>query len=108
MDDTPKGPLSHGYVSDRNGTGPDMAGLGASLFRRDSGSAASAPMSESPDPIRAELFSADRLEQHAESLGRQRILAGGETGRPLSPRGHAASSPTPSSPSSADPSARSR
>jgi len=65
-----------------------MAGLRASLFRRDSGLAAppSAPMSESPDPIRAELFGADRLEQHAENLARQRILAEGETGRPLSPR----------------------
>jgi len=43
-------------------------------------------MSESVEPIRAELFSADRLEQHAEGLARQRILAKGETGRPLSPR----------------------
>ena len=65
-----------------------MASLRASLFRRDSGLAApsSAPMSESPDPIRAELFGTDRLDQHAESLARQRILAEGETGRPLSPR----------------------
>jgi hypothetical protein len=34
------------------------------------------------DPIRAELFSAERLEQLAESLARQRTLAEGETGRP--------------------------
>jgi cyclic beta-1,2-glucan glucanotransferase len=38
------------------------------------------------DPIRAELFSAERLEQLAESLARQRTLTEGETGRPLAPR----------------------
>jgi cyclic beta-1,2-glucan synthetase len=43
-------------------------------------------MPESQDPIRAELFSAERLEQHAESLASQRTLDGGTRGRPLSSR----------------------
>jgi cyclic beta-1,2-glucan synthetase len=65
-----------------------MAGLGASWFQPGSGPAGppSKPVLESPEPIRAELFDADRLEQHAESLARQRVLAEGEAGRPLSPR----------------------
>jgi cyclic beta-1,2-glucan synthetase len=41
---------------------------------------------DSPEPIRAELFSAERLEQHAESIARQRTLARDQRGRPLSPR----------------------
>ena len=43
-------------------------------------------MPESPDLIRAELFSAERLEEHARTLARQRTLAGARSGRPLSPR----------------------
>jgi cyclic beta-1,2-glucan synthetase len=43
-------------------------------------------MPESQDAIRAELFGAERLEQHAESIARQGTLADSETGRPLSPR----------------------
>ncbi len=38
------------------------------------------------DPIRADLFSPERLEEHAERIARQRILAEGKTGRRLSPR----------------------
>src|SRR5262245_24651706 len=41
---------------------------------------------DSLEPIRAELFSAERLEQHAVSLARQRTVAGGKSDRPLSPR----------------------
>ncbi|HSS45413.1 MAG TPA: hypothetical protein VLO07_08745, partial [Thermoanaerobaculia bacterium] len=43
-------------------------------------------MPESPDPIRAELFSPERLEDRAEQIAGQPILADGKTGRPLSPR----------------------
>jgi cyclic beta-1,2-glucan synthetase len=43
-------------------------------------------MPDSYDPIRAELFSVERLEQHAASIARLRTLAGGKSGRPLSPR----------------------
>src|SRR5436309_9894752 len=51
-------------------------------------SPASSAMSilESADPIRDELFGVERLEEHAERMARQRTLAAGETGRPLSPR----------------------
>ncbi len=38
------------------------------------------------DPIRADLFSPERLEKHAERIARQRVLADGEAGRRLSPR----------------------
>jgi hypothetical protein len=41
---------------------------------------------ESADPIRHDLSSLERLEEHAERIARLRTLAGGETGRPLSPR----------------------
>ncbi len=41
---------------------------------------------ESADPIRDELFSAERLEEHAERMARGRTLAGSETGRRPSPR----------------------
>ena len=41
---------------------------------------------ESQEPIRAELFSPERLEQHAERLAGLRTLAEGTRGRPLSPR----------------------
>jgi cyclic beta-1,2-glucan synthetase len=41
---------------------------------------------ESQDAIRAELFSVERLEQHAESLAGQRVLGEGRSGRPISPR----------------------
>ncbi|HEX6031603.1 MAG TPA: hypothetical protein VFY90_09220, partial [Tepidiformaceae bacterium] len=37
------------------------------------------------DPIRAELFSPERLEEHAERIARQRVLAGSKAGRRLSP-----------------------
>jgi len=38
------------------------------------------------DPIRADLWSPERLEEHAESIARRRVLAGGKSGRRLSPR----------------------
>jgi cyclic beta-1,2-glucan synthetase len=65
-----------------------MPGLRARALLRDLGSRAfsSGTLPDSPDPIRAELFSADRLEQHAESVAAQRVLAEGGSGRPLSPR----------------------
>src|SRR4029453_5045611 len=65
-----------------------MPGLSVSGLLRDVSSPApsSAAMPESPDPIRAELFSAETLEQHAESLARLRALGEGGAGRPLSPR----------------------
>jgi cyclic beta-1,2-glucan glucanotransferase len=50
------------------------------------------PASSSPfapgtqDPIRADLWSPERLEEHAESIARLRILARGKTGRRLSVR----------------------
>ena len=65
-----------------------MPGLKALLVPR--AAAVPAPstalMAESPDPIRAELFSVERLEQHAEGLAGQRILDEGKRGRRLSPR----------------------
>jgi cyclic beta-1,2-glucan synthetase len=65
-----------------------MPAVEAALPRGDVGSSASAwaPSPESPDPIRAELFGAERLEEHAEGIARHRTLTGGETGRPLLPR----------------------
>ncbi|MGH7388557.1 MAG: GH36-type glycosyl hydrolase domain-containing protein [Candidatus Rokuibacteriota bacterium] len=65
-----------------------MPGLRGLFLLRDFGSPvpSSAPTPDSGDPIRAELFSAERLEQHAGSIARQRTLAEGETGRPLSSR----------------------
>ncbi|HEX5528733.1 MAG TPA: hypothetical protein VFZ82_04185, partial [Methylomirabilota bacterium] len=50
------------------------------------------PASSSPfgpgdqDPIRADLWSPERLEEHAESIARLRVLPRGTTGRRLSPR----------------------
>ena len=38
------------------------------------------------EPVRADLFSPERLEEHAESIARLRVLAPGRTGRRLSPR----------------------
>jgi cyclic beta-1,2-glucan synthetase len=65
-----------------------MPGLKASGLFRDLGSPgfSSGSLPDSQDAIRAELFSAERLEQHAESVAAQRVLADGQTGRPLSPR----------------------
>ena len=37
------------------------------------------------DPIRADLFSPERLEEHAERIARQRVLADGKNGRRLPP-----------------------
>ena len=60
----------------------------ASLLLRD----VQSPASSSPfatgaqDPIRADLWSPERLEEHAESIARQRVLPRGKTGRRLSPR----------------------
>jgi cyclic beta-1,2-glucan synthetase len=55
---------------------------------REAGGAApaSALEPESRDPIRAELFSPERLEQHAESVAAQGLLPEGRRGRPLAPR----------------------
>jgi cyclic beta-1,2-glucan synthetase len=65
-----------------------MPGVRAALLLGDLGSPASssATWPGSRDPIRAELLGAERLEQHAEGIARQRTLPGGETGHPLSPR----------------------
>jgi cyclic beta-1,2-glucan glucanotransferase len=65
-----------------------MPGLRASVLFRDLGSRAfsSGSLPDSQDPIRAELFSAERLEQHAESVAAQRTLAEGRSGRSISPR----------------------
>ena len=65
-----------------------MPGLRARALFRDLGSRAfsSGSLPDSQDPIRAELFSAERLEQHAESVAAQRVHADGGSGRPLSPR----------------------
>ena len=41
---------------------------------------------DAADPIRSELGSAERLEEHAERIARHRTLPEGEVGRPLSPR----------------------
>jgi cyclic beta-1,2-glucan synthetase len=38
------------------------------------------------DPIRGDLFSPERLEEHAERIARQRVLGGGTSGLRLSPR----------------------
>ncbi len=46
----------------------------------------SGSLPDSQDPIRAELFSTERLEQHAESVAAQRALAEGGSPRPLSSR----------------------
>jgi cyclic beta-1,2-glucan synthetase len=46
----------------------------------------SVPVLESDDPIRGELFSADRLEEHAGHIAGQRTLTHGERGRLLSTR----------------------
>ncbi len=57
------------------------------LFRAvRSGTPSPASMPESEDPIRGELLSADRLEEHACSIADRRTLAEGKAGRPLSPR----------------------
>ena len=53
-------------------------------FRASASSTAS--ILDSQDPIREELFSADRLEEHAERIARQRTLLEGGIGRSLSPR----------------------
>ncbi len=65
-----------------------MSRLTVFLPRRGLGSPAgsSALLPESSDPIRGELFSAERLEEHAGVIAGQRTLAEGESGRPLSPR----------------------
>ena len=65
-----------------------MPGLRANGLFRDLGSRAfsSGSLPDSQDAIRAELFSAERLEQYAESVAAQRVLAEGQSGRPLSPR----------------------
>ena len=48
--------------------------------------ASTASILDSREPIREELLSADRLEEHAERVARQRTLLEGGIGRPLSPR----------------------
>ena len=65
-----------------------MPGLRSFVLRHRLGASAPPPVSilESADPIRDELFSAERLEEHAERIARQGTLTDGETGRPLSPR----------------------
>jgi cyclic beta-1,2-glucan synthetase len=65
-----------------------MPGLRAAGLMRDLGPlvSSSGPLPDSQDPIRAELFSVERLEQHAEEVAAQRLLAEGRSGRPLSPR----------------------
>ena len=45
-----------------------------------------APILDSQDPIRDELLSAERLEEHAEQIARLRTSLDGWAGRPLSPR----------------------
>ena len=44
------------------------------------------PLGQSDEPIRAELFSVDRLEQYAERLAPQPTLPAVAVGRPLTPR----------------------
>ena len=44
------------------------------------------PIGQSDEPIRAELFGADRLEQHAERIARQPTRRAGTAGRALAPR----------------------
>ena len=41
---------------------------------------------DAEDPIRAELFSTERLEQHAESLAAAQTISESKHGRPLAPR----------------------
>jgi len=60
----------------------------ASLLRRDSRSPVASSPSFAPgaqDPIRADLFSPERLEEHAEHIAHQRVLPEGKAGRRLSP-----------------------
>jgi hypothetical protein len=66
----------------------DMPGLKARARFLDFGllGFTSGSLPDSQDPIRAELFSAERLEQHAESVAAQRALAEGGSPRPLSSR----------------------
>jgi len=66
----------------------DMPELRARGLFRDLGSPgfSSGSLPDSQDAIRAELFSAERLEQYADSVAAQRVLAEGHSGRPLSPR----------------------
>ena len=63
-----------------------MPGLRAAVLR-DLGSRvlSSGSLPDSQDPIRAELFSVERLEQHAEDVAAQAVLAEHRHGRPLSP-----------------------
>ena len=65
-----------------------MPGLRTLLLTQDVGVLApsAALLPESQDPIRAEFFSAERLEQHAESLASLGTLAEGQRGRAISPR----------------------
>jgi cyclic beta-1,2-glucan synthetase len=65
-----------------------MPELRAAGLMRDLGPpvSSSGPLPDSQDPIRAELFSVERLEQQAEEVAAQRLLAEGRSGRPLSPR----------------------
>ncbi|HET9489793.1 MAG TPA: glucoamylase family protein [Methylomirabilota bacterium] len=65
-----------------------MRPLRAFLLLRDLAAPAplSVPALESDDAIRGELFSAERLEEHARIIAGQRTLAESEAGRPLSPR----------------------
>ena len=61
----------------------------ASLVPGDSRSSVASPPPFAPgiqDPIRADLFSPERLEEHAERIASQPVLAEGATGRRLSPR----------------------
>ena len=58
----------------------NLSRLAASLRRRK-------PLGTPQPPIRAELFSVERLEQHAESLAvAQRVVAGAKRGRSIRPR----------------------
>ncbi len=70
------------------GADQDMPELKALLVPRAAGIPApsAALIAESQDPIRAELFSPERLEQHAENLAGQPSLNESKRGRPLSPR----------------------
>jgi cyclic beta-1,2-glucan synthetase len=43
-------------------------------------------LADAEEPIRAELFSTDRLEQHAESLAAAQTVSESKQGRPLTPR----------------------
>ncbi len=64
-------------------------GVKVSLLRRDSRFSAASASPFAPgaqEPIRAGLLSPERLEEHAERLARQPVLAEGQIGRRLSPR----------------------